>query len=246
MPEAWELSPDQERKADEIVTFIIFCEDGVCEPFYFKSLSKPGKVQINVPGDQKSGFRNITNALLHCEANGLLENHGGGYRIKHGVTQHIWSVFDRDTNTAMPALLPTEDMIFSQSIHTAEHAGIKVAWSNDAFELWLLLHFEDVDPGIPISRQEIYLRLTNYLKLMPAQSPEMIGETSKPGFNYKGSFKKRNEFNLFVLPLLEPNRIQAEQRAALLVGAFNATHAYHQRNPCTHIQDLVNSILSFH
>ena len=38
-----------------------------------------------------------------------------------------------------------ENIEFDESINLAENKGIKVAWSNDAFELWVLLHFEKAE-----------------------------------------------------------------------------------------------------
>ena len=245
--EAWNLAPDKARSSDTITTFIIFSEDGMCEPYYFATFQKPGKVKVSVTGDQKSNFRNYANTLLSCEEKGLLEKDGqGGYTIKADVTHHIWSVFDRDVDTSRPEMRALDDLTFTQSIQACQNVGINVAWSNDAFELWILLHFEDVNPGVELSRDQIYVRLTEIFKTLPNQSAEMANETSKDRFNYKLSFKKRNEFNLFVLPLLESKRVQAEQRAEALANAFPADHLFHNCNPLTKVPLLVASIRSFH
>lgn len=245
--EAWDLAPNKERSADTTTTFIIFTEDGMCEPSYFSTFQKSGKVKVSVAGDQKSGFRNYANTLQWCEQRGLLEKDGlGGYAIKADVTHHIWSVYDRDVDISRPEMKANDDLTFTQSIRAFQNVGINVAWSNDAFELWILLHFEIVPPEIAISRDEIYTRLTEIFKTLPGQSPEMSKETSKEKFSYKLSFKKRNEFNLFVLPHLEPRREQAEQRAQVLVAAFPTGHLFHNCNPLTKVPLLVNSIRSFH
>lgn len=57
MPEAWELVPEKERTADGITTFILFCEDSVNEPAYFRTFEKPGKVKVNVSDGQFSNFK---------------------------------------------------------------------------------------------------------------------------------------------------------------------------------------------
>jgi len=246
MPEAWELAPDTKRTADETVTFILFCEDEVCEPHYFTQFQKPGKVKVNVTGDQQSGFRNYMNTLLYCEQNGLLDRHGGGYVLKPDVTKHIWSVFDRDTDLTRRHRIAADNMVFTQSILVSQQTGINVAWSNDAFELWLLLHFEDVDPQEALPRHVIYERLTAIFKGLAGQSPAMASKTGHAQFDYKNSFKKRNEFVLYVLPELENRRTQAEQRAAMLDASFPQGHLYHDCNPCTKVYHLVQSILSFH
>ena len=56
----------------------------------------------------------------------------------------IWCVYDRDKEET-PAKLSKGNISFDESIKTANSNGIKVAWSNDAFELWILLHFEEID-----------------------------------------------------------------------------------------------------
>jgi RloB-like protein len=100
MPEAWELIPEKERTADAITTFILFCEDKVNEPAYFRSFEKPGKVKVNPVEGQLSSFKNIIKTLQYCEKEGLLEINNNHYQLKAGTTKHIWSVFDRDSNTS--------------------------------------------------------------------------------------------------------------------------------------------------
>ncbi|MCG2717116.1 MAG: RloB family protein [Candidatus Marinimicrobia bacterium] len=51
----------------------------------------------------------------------------------------IWCVFDRDS-------LSKEQ--FNTAIQMAESRGFQVAWSNEAFELWYVLHFEYLNAGI--------------------------------------------------------------------------------------------------
>ncbi len=46
---------------------------------------------------------------------------------------HVWVVFDKDEFT---------DENFNEAINQARNSGIQVAYSNQAFEYWLLLHFE--------------------------------------------------------------------------------------------------------
>jgi hypothetical protein len=246
MPEAWELAPDTIRQADEVTTFILFCEDEVNEPSYFKTFQKPGKVMVFASEKQLSNFKNVTNALLYCEQNGLLDKVNNGFSVKPDVTKHIWSVFDRDINLSNPLALASDNIQFTASIQMAENAGIKVAWSNDVFELWILLHFEDVEPAVAINRVHVYKRLTEVFKNLPDQSPEMLAITGRKDFDYKFFLKSKVKFNLYVKPYLAPQLDKALQRAEALEAAFNAQHSYHDMNPCTKVHHLVISIRSFH
>lgn len=246
MQEAWNLVPDAKRHADSTTTFIIFSEDAVNEPCYFRSFNIPGKVKVNVVEGQLSSFNNILNTLQYCEKEGLLEIKNNEYTIKQGTTNHIWSVFDRDVEHEDPnQVSPKKNMQFSLSIQTAFKAGLKVAWSNDVFELWILLHFVDVTPGDFLHRNKIYEELTAFLKSLPNQSPEMTAITNKNDFNYKVFLKRKIHFLQIILPLLEPRRAKAIERAILLEKHFTSENKHHDCNPCTKVHHLVQSILDF-
>ncbi|MFA8300342.1 MAG: RloB family protein [Hyphomicrobiales bacterium] len=50
----------------------------------------------------------------------------------------VWCVFDKDD---------FKDFVFDKAINLAEKKGFKVAYSNQAFEYWLILHFNDHQGG---------------------------------------------------------------------------------------------------
>ncbi len=64
----------------------------------------------------------------------------------------VWCVFDRDD-------WPPQD--FNSAIHKAENHDLKVAYSNEAFELWYVLHFEFLNTGIP--RDDYCKKMTKHL-----------------------------------------------------------------------------------
>lgn len=64
----------------------------------------------------------------------------------------IWCVFDRDSFTSEN---------FNEAIILAKHHKIKVAYSNEAFELWYLLHFNYYETAF--SRQSYEDMLTELL-----------------------------------------------------------------------------------
>lgn len=245
--EPWNLRVDDSRKEDTVATFIIFCEDEVSEPIYLRSFSVPGKVKITAVADQKQTWVNLSNAIADCIKNDLLEPYNGSYRIKAGTTTNIWSAYDRDMeNEIVDENVTTKDSIFSTAIQTSYNIGIKVAWSNDAFELWILLHFESVPHDTRLHRNYIYRRLTQIMKTIPNQSQEMSRITSSAAFDYKIHFKKRTNFTLHVLPLLTPERRNvALANAISLENNFNEHTLYHERNPCTMVHRLVAELIAF-
>lgn len=216
------------------------------EPIHFRSFESMGTVKINVVEGKLSSFKNIISTLQYCEKEGLLEVIDNHYHLKPGTTTHVWSVFDRDVESEdMNKIDPADDLQFSLSIQTAQQAGLRVAWSNDIFELWILLHFEDVAPGVWRHRAYVYDRLTAIFKALPEQWTEMSAITGRDKFNYKIFLKRRAYFIQFVLPFLTSRRDQAIERAIALQKAFAANKPYHQCNPCSQVYHLVNSILSF-
>ena len=65
----------------------------------------------------------------------------------------VWCVFDRDSFPAVN---------INRALVLAETNDIKVAFSNEAFEVWYLLHFCYFNTGV--SRDLYAEKLTNYLK----------------------------------------------------------------------------------
>lgn len=108
--------------------FLIVCEGEKTEPNYFRSFRVPRDVvEIDVQGlgENPSKLVNSAKELQDQEE-----------------YDQVWCVFDRDS-------WPSED--FNNAISNAENQGFSVAYSNEAFELWYVLHFEFLNTGIPRS-----------------------------------------------------------------------------------------------
>ena len=96
--------------------FLIVCEGEKTEPNYFNSFRVPGVV-IDVRGIGENTVRLVERAIKLREEDDY---------------DQVWCVFDRD-------IFPVEN--FNAALRLAEKHGIKVAYSNEAFELWYVLHF---------------------------------------------------------------------------------------------------------
>lgn len=111
-------------------SFFIATEGEKTEPQYFRSIAEAiteksgGNIDIRVVGLGRG-----TTALVK-EAALLLSKSPYMY-------QHAWVVFDKDDY---------ED--FDEAVSLAEKNGFRVAWSNQAFEYWLFLHFEFSDSAL--------------------------------------------------------------------------------------------------
>ena len=245
--EPWEIKTDDSRAKDNIATFIIFCEDENSEPIYFESLGIDGKLKINIVPNQKSGKLNLYNTIIKCKDDGLMEVINGQYKLKEGVTENIWCVYDRDLETETIAdIRPHDDLSFTTAIQAAISSGLNVAWSNDVFELWVLLHFETLPTGTRLHRNNIYAQLTAIFKKLPNQSPELTNLTLPDYFYYKWHLKTKNNFNTHVLPLLKDRTAAALNNAAALEALYSHNIPYHDRNPCTMVHHLMQKLLAYH
>ena len=118
--------------------FLIVCEGAKTEPNYFKNFRVP-KTVIDVKGVGENPSRLVQSAIkLKAEADEEYDQ--------------VWCVFDRDD-------WPPQD--FNNAIHKAENHNLKVAYSNEAFELWYVLHFEFLNTGIP--RDDYIKKMTKLL-----------------------------------------------------------------------------------
>lgn len=241
--EPWDIKIDDNRRNNYLTTFIIFCEDENDEPIYFRNFQIADKLKVNaIPNQGKSRF-NLMKTIQYCTDNGLMECVENSFKIKEWITENIWCVYDRDLDN--PNIESPSDFEFTTSIDIAKKSGLKVAWSNDAFELWVLLHFEKIPTGNRLHRDYIYDRLTAIFKNIISPSEELLAITSHPLFNYRHNLKYRTNFLLFVLPLLTENRANAIANAEELEAIYPGTLAYHNCNPCTKVHHLVKELLVF-
>lgn len=108
-----------------VVRILIVCEGEKTEPNYFKA------------------FREINQGTTIIEVEGCGMNTSSvvekAIELSEGSEQEydrVWAVFDKDSFSSQR---------FNEAIAMASQAGIDCAWSNEAFELWFLYHFQYVD-----------------------------------------------------------------------------------------------------
>lgn len=102
-------------------SFLIICEGENTEPDYFNAF-RLTSANIKAIGQGISTIGLVQKAIRIKED----ERHKGNSYDQY------WVVFDKDD-------FPNND--FNTAITLAENNGIKVAYSNQAFELWFLLHY---------------------------------------------------------------------------------------------------------
>jgi hypothetical protein len=168
-------------------TFLIVCEGAKTEPQYFVAFKLPS---VRVVGAGKNTKSLVEEAI----------------RIKDNADtyDHYWCVFDRDSFPAQS---------FNDALQMANRAGFKVAYSNEAFELWYLLHFSYSDAAL--SRRLYAEKLTQRL----------------------GRPYRKNDPTLYdtLLPMQE----QAIKYAAKLLASHGPNHNPEKDNPSTTVHVLV-------
>lgn len=134
--------------------FLIVCEDGNAEPYYFRTFEKhipEETIFLRAVGTGRSSKGVVEQAIIErdklvAEANKNVDE--------------VWVVFDKDDAEKVPANI----LRFTDAFKIAQEEKMKVAYSNEVFELWLLLHFSDVSSANPIPRADIYSRLETVIK----------------------------------------------------------------------------------
>lgn len=136
--------PVRFRRYDQI--FLIVCEDENTEPSYFRrylALVPEETLYLECIGTGKDPLGVVESAIK--EARKLSE------KAKKEV-DFVWVVFDKDDAD----LNDNRIKRFQTAFALSKENSIRLAYSNEAFELWLLLHFIELDPRIALPRKKIY------------------------------------------------------------------------------------------
>ena len=241
MTEPWKTKEDDTRVADSLITFIIFCEDDATEPIYFQYF-ETSLIKVNpVPG-QKSKIHNVVNAITHCIDQKMMDKVENELVLKDVDTQ-VWCVFDFDTAEVQNG---KEKVSFDEAIKMAQRRGIKVAWSNDCFELWILLHFEEIDPQNTEykTRSKYYDALTELFRKLPKPNQDLVKALAYHNFNYKANLKSKNNFRSVVRSEIVKKTDLAISRSKSLEAFHEKTNKpHHEWAPCTLVHHLVEELI---
>lgn len=133
---------------DILDNILILCEGEKTEPNYFNSIRRKYRLlNVEVRGLGSNTDKITKNAIKH-----------------HKNYSQVWCVFDRDSFSAQN---------FNRAFQmVAKYKNVHIAYSNEAFELWYLLHFNYYNTGI--SRKRYYKLLSELLgKKYKKNSTEM-------------------------------------------------------------------------
>lgn len=191
--------------------FRIFCEGENTEPEYFKSFPVNTETKVDAMGLARS-----KSALVKKTIDLLTKD-----QMLLGMTdfdqdRQLWVVFDYDTKGDAK-----EEQDFNEAVSLAQRNGIRVAYSNDSFELWFLLHYQYQTAAL--TRHEYYKFLSDNL-----------------GCNYEKEGKAK-EFSSSLYYILLGTQTTAIQNARRLY-AEKSQEVYSKQNPCTTVHLLVEEL----
>ncbi len=188
---------------------LIVCEGENTEPSYFNHF----KLSTAVIKSVGLGYNTISLVKKTTEL------------AKEDEYDQVWCVFDRDD-------FPAAD--FNNAIFLAKDKGFGIAYSNQAFEYWLILHFEDHQGGA-MHRDQYADKLNYYLKDF--------------GLKYDKKSKGITEEIFEVLQSKFPEKDKTRQKIAIerAEGIYNN---YDHRSPAeeessTRVFELVREIEKF-
>lgn len=190
--------------------YLIVCEGEETEPNYFEAIKRilppamVDRVSIAGTGRNTRSLVDYTQKLVDARR-----------KSDYPPYYKIWIVFDRDSFE--PSDFDNAISMIESKSTAAEHW--QAAWSNEAFELWYILHFFPQSGGAK-HRQE-------YQNIL----------TKKIGRPYEKNAKDMFE-------LLKPNVVKAIERADTALR-LQKGKPYHEQNPATTVQYLVKELLSY-
>ena len=170
--------------------FLIVCEGEKTEPNYFRGFRRPGLI-LEVKGEGYNTVSLVEKAIEFSE------------KEKY---DHVWCVFDRDS-------FPEQN--FNEAFSLAKRNNIRIAYSNEAFELWYLLHFNYYDSAI--NRSDYCAKLSTLL-----------------GHEYK-----KNQGDMYIL--LGPKQAMAIQNAENLLAQYQPLDPLNA-NPSTTVHLLIQEL----
>ncbi|MCF0235765.1 MAG: RloB domain-containing protein, partial [Bacteroidaceae bacterium] len=190
---------------------LIVCEGAKTEPLYFRSFnmmrnSSSLVFEVNTAGGGINTTAVVDKAIaLKAKA----ERAGQPYDA-------VWAVFDRDN-------FPARD--FNLAISMAEREDIGCAWSNEAFELWYLYHFNTISVG---------MNRVEYARVITERVRKSAG-------NRQFEYAKNSADMRQTLAACGCDEQLAIRRAEKQAKNFD-NQRYHEHNPCTMVYKLVKQL----
>lgn len=189
-------------------SILVVCEGTKTEPNYFEAFAeiKQGVVvyDIEVKGLGRGTIDVVEKAIRLKNKNNY---------------DRVWAVFDKDD-------FPAKD--FNKAIEMAQNNGVEVAWSNEAFELWYLYHFQNVTTEV--SRRDYEDKIS-------------AAVNASPRYKLKKKYKyaKKDPQNYGIMTTY--GSMESALRFAEAKHLEYTDSKYANQDPCTTVYKLVRQLL---
>ena len=189
-------------------SILIVCEGTKTEPNYFEAFAEKRQgvivYDIEVKGLGR-GMKDVVEKAIYLKGKNDYDR--------------VWAVFDKDE-------FPAKD--FNEAISLGQKNGIEVAWSNEAFELWYLYHFQNVTTGV--SRKDYETKIS-----------AAVNASSKYKSREKYKYAKKNPDNFKIMTTY--GSMESALRYAETKRGEYTDSRYANHNPCTTVYRLVRQLL---
>jgi len=190
--------------------FLIVCEGAVTEVAYFEAFPVSREVRVVVRGEGKNTTSLVEAAVHHAE-----------HACEEGEPfDQVWVVYDRDDFGAQKFNQADADV---RTLDSKRPEQWRAAWSNQAFELWYVLHFQFFD-------SKLHRHLLN----------EKLGELLRAAGHGAGYAKNDPRMYEVLLPL-QPKAIAHARRLETEHGLARHT-TLDSQNPSTKVFRLVEAL----
>ncbi len=190
--------------------FLIVCEGAVTEVAYFEAFPVSRKVRVVVRGEGKNTTSLVKTAVEHADR----------ATQEREPFDQVWVVYDRDDFGAEKFNQADTDI---RNLDSRRPEQWRAAWSNQAFELWYVLHFQFFD-------SKLHRHLLN----------DKLGELLKAA-GHDGGYAKNDPLMYDVLLPFQPRAIAHAQRLEKEHGLAGHTTPDSQ-NPGTKVFALVEAL----
>ncbi len=209
-----------------VKSIIIACEDSVSSPTYFQliidKLIVEKKITQNsvviVPHDGYTNPSGVLNNLKSYNENG----------VSYKDYQYKWIVIDRDSEHKGGGHTKED---FNKALKNAQSkrkdSHVDIAYSNDSFELWYLLHFDYRDTSI--MRGEIIEKVIEKLKNI---EPHKFSKLTKENI-------KESNWTKHIFDVILDKQKDAIRNAKKLLESYGSSHNPESDNPSTTVHTLV-------
>ncbi len=194
---------------------LIVCEGAKTEPLYFKSFNMI-KTSSSWVVEIKTGGGGINTIQVVDKAIQLKKD----AEMQDNPYDSVWAVFDRDS---------FKSSHFNMAISKAERNGIGCAWSNEAFELWYIYHFDN---------RCTQMQRSAYKGIITQRVRQTGYQNGKKKYTYS-----KNDPNMrSILLKCGCDEKKAIKRAESQAKTFQ-DQRFHTHNPCTMVYKLVKQLI---